>query len=478
LTLQILISKLKKALFIRDFEPVLRDEFIRHMNLTNFRRMMIGLPVIFILIAVYVYFDIRFIIGTGLFPFYLALYGQIVVLSIAVISYLIIRKTLKNPDARSTVFSKQIVFIFFLLFIIIDALGVYSTIKISGSISLYLFTLFAITAFVYFTFSQSLWIYTIGWSIAAVMSIILLHGTFQVLSVVFNLTIFTVLSWLCSRVLFFDLKRIFINRKTIEDKNTELNLAYRSLEEREKIIEAELELARKMQSKFLPSDFSDFPQIGIAVRYLPLIKVGGDIYDICHFGDNSIRILLADVTGHGVEAGLVTMLLKSEYEKRKLSSLDPASVLRELNESFIRTYSGLILLFPAILIDIDLRHGKIVYASAGNINQYLIRSGGEVVVLSKTGPIIGVELQSGYTQRETEYRSGDRLALFTDGLTEEFNEDGDEFGEERVLSMLKESPGPGGLEETIQRIVNEMRNFIGSKGMNDDVTFILIEKMG
>ena len=478
MNIQNIISVLKKALFIRDFEPGIREEFLQHMSFLNIRRLMIGFPVILALILVYLYFDIRFIIGSGAFPFYLALYGHLSIALFSIVSYLIIRKILKKPEARNLNLAKKVVFVFFLLFIIIDGLEVYSTLKISGSITVFLFSLFAITAFIFFSFSQSLWIYIIGWSIGTVMTVIAVNGTFLVLSNIFNISIFTVLSWLCSRVLYYDIKQIFINRRMIEDKNTELHRAYRALEEREKLIEKELELARKMQSNFLPSDFSDFPQISIAVRYLPLMKVGGDIYDICHFSDNSIRILLADVTGHGVEAGLVTMLLKSEYEKRKMSSLDPSSALRELNESFIKTYSGLTLLFPAIIIDIDLGHGKIIYASGGHFDQYMIRAGGEIIVLSSTGTIIGAEIESVYTQREVDYRSGDRLALFTDGLIEEFDHDGNEFGEERLIRHLKDVKSPGGIEESIQRIINDLRNFTGTCPMHDDITLILIEKLG
>ncbi|MCB1160616.1 MAG: response regulator, partial [Leptospiraceae bacterium] len=116
----------------------------------------------------------------------------------------------------------------------------------------------------------------------------------------------------------------------------------------------EIRLARQIQEKLLPINLEEIKGLQFSVKYLPYGELSGDIYDIAEIFPGYIRIFLADATGHGISAALVTMLIKSEYETIKSSFASPAKTLMELNTRFIQNYINLNEIFPAFILDIDL----------------------------------------------------------------------------------------------------------------------------
>jgi len=130
-------------------------------------------------------------------------------------------------------------------------------------------------------------------------------------------------------------------QKTIEDqqqklaaKVKELQEANYSLKAKEKIIRDDLMLARRIQGSVLPRESISISGLKFCIRYLPMYDVGGDIYDIMELPDGRIRIFLADAMGHGIQAALVTMLIKSEYEKAKALLDRPEEIFWIMNSVF------------------------------------------------------------------------------------------------------------------------------------------------
>lgn len=242
------------------------------------------------------------------------------------------------------------------------------------------------------------------------------------------------------------------------------------IKELHNIVKSDLELAKKVQEKIMPVQ-KEIDGLQIRVKFTPMAEVGGDIYDIFEISPGYVRLFLADATGHGVQAALVTMIIKSEYEMLKMNPVLPSELLTALSNKYYRLYNNLVLFFTCIVVDIDLVNKKLIYSSAGHPVQYLIPANGKIMPLGHTGKIIGIFKNNSFNDVEMDIDSNFKLLLFSDGLYEEFNESTEEYGEERVVAMFERySKSP--LDGLISAVCSDLYEFIGDEGLNDDLTII------
>jgi len=256
---------------------------------------------------------------------------------------------------------------------------------------------------------------------------------------------------------------------------SEVDIRARELKRANAIYKEDLFLARQLQQQMLASEGPKrVPGIDIAVTYNALAEVGGDFYSFFEPRKSCLRVFLADATGHGVPAALVTMLIKSEYEKVKMLD-DPVDILQIINESFFSTYGSLTVFFTGIIIDMDTAKGSIKWVSAGHPVQYLVRQG-KCIRLGGRGRIIGVLSDPHFSVESSEFSDDDRLVLFTDGLLEQIDAAGEEYGEARLVSIL-EGKGTGDTAASINNaILASLADFRGTEDQVDDVTIISIHK--
>ena len=132
------------------------------------------------------------------------------------------------------------------------------------------------------------------------------------------------------------------------------------------LIKQDLNFAKRIQKRLLPKDNERVENLRIISRYKPMDEVGGDFFDVTRLDGNIVRILIADATGHGVQAALITMLIKSEYEGLKNVMDSPAKLLQMMNNLFFTKYLHLDTFFSCFIIDIDLQKETLCYASAGH----------------------------------------------------------------------------------------------------------------
>ena len=248
-------------------------------------------------------------------------------------------------------------------------------------------------------------------------------------------------------------------RANIKEKEILTN----KLEHNLNIIQSDLSTAKKIQSNILSKNDKTIGDLEISIRYLPLTDVGGDFFDIAELKPGLTRILLADATGHGIQAALITMAIKTIYEsvKRGLYSVNEA--LYHMNNEFLHSFEN-----------IDTNKNKIRYSSAGHPPQFLV-NGSEIIKMEKTGRMIGVMPQTQYTSKELEFNSSSGLFLFTDGLIEEWNAETEEFGEQR-LEQLIQNAGETPIYKLVDTILDEQRKFIGSTAIQDDFSIIAISR--
>jgi hypothetical protein len=253
----------------------------------------------------------------------------------------------------------------------------------------------------------------------------------------------------------------------------ELDKRWRELSRATAAYKEELYIAGRLQQQLLDlSAFEHIKNLEIRVSYSALTEVGGDFYIVSEPQNSCVRIFLADVTGHGVPAALIAMILKSEYEKVK--SLDNlVQLLDTINEVFTSTYGSMCVFFTCIVMDIDTMAMRLRYVSAGHPNQYLLRNG-ECTPLHGKGRIIGVMTKPGFSLEEIALHEGDRIILFTDGLTEQTNPQGEEYGEARLIDLLRKTKENYGCYELNSAILRDMKDFQQTEETVDDITLISI----
>ncbi|MDH4200845.1 MAG: SpoIIE family protein phosphatase [Spirochaetia bacterium] len=262
--------------------------------------------------------------------------------------------------------------------------------------------------------------------------------------------------------------------KEVTDRTQELNKTLQ-------LMNYDLRVARNIQQNVLLKKENHFEGLLIASAYKPHSEVSGDFFDIAERESGKIRFFIADVTGHGVQAALVTMTLKSEYDFFKGKNLSTEKLMEALNNSFHQKFKGTDIFATAFLLDIDLKNMFIEFSSAGHPAQMLMgdsekekNSGDIIQKMANKGKPLGILADNLYQSSKISVVPGMRLYLFTDGLTETHNEEMQEFGETRLMQAIVETK-EFIIEEQMNSLINTICDFSRNKNLSDDLAFIVAE---
>lgn len=261
--------------------------------------------------------------------------------------------------------------------------------------------------------------------------------------------------------------------KKVEDRTKDLSFALKELEEQKKITDMELDKASIIQQGLYPILGEEWHGIRFACKFEPLAKVSGDYYDIFTLPNESLGVLVADVSGHGIPAALVTTMLKTTVSQITQSSNSTSEILNRLNKrivSFLTTEEYLTAFFLAI----D-KHHEIRFTNAGHQKALLIRhQDGSVEELDSEGMIIGAfETDFAFGEGKNKLLPGDRIAIFTDGIIEGKNEQREEYGLDRLVQLILEESNTD-LDTLIEKIYTDYVEYTQGKS-NDDLTLLLLE---
>ncbi|MFO0736878.1 MAG: SpoIIE family protein phosphatase [Labilithrix sp.] len=237
---------------------------------------------------------------------------------------------------------------------------------------------------------------------------------------------------------------------------------------RDQIIRDNLVHARSFQRAILTAP-PKVPGHRVDVAYQPLDVVGGDIYDVALIDESTVRLFIADATGHGVPAALVTMLLKSAYEFVKHSKRGPASVLQSLNDRVAKAHGNLDVMCTATVVDVDLKTRSVQHACAGHPPPLVVR-GAKVVEMESGGTFVGVEPGRTFPSWTRQLEPGDALYLVTDGIAESRRPNGDFFGDARLHEVLAEANDLG--ENVGEAVLMRLEGWLRPNAMDDDVTIL------
>ena len=264
------------------------------------------------------------------------------------------------------------------------------------------------------------------------------------------------------------------NEKLLTVLRTQVARSRLLQEDRRREAEAahEIEEAREVQRGFVPQEISPIPGCRLAVAWRPSGALSGDYFDVLPFGEGSFGICIADVAGKGMPAALLMSTLQASVRGLAGERLSPESLCRQLNTLVYQTITEnkFITFFYGLLQSPD---RTLRYANAGHCPPILVRRSGAVTRLREGGAVLGVYPEWRYEQGEVALAAGDRLLLFTDGISEALAPDGEEYGEDRLIEMARSDAGgdPEELQRSIMRSVGEFRG----GPLADDATLMVIQ---
>ncbi len=251
-----------------------------------------------------------------------------------------------------------------------------------------------------------------------------------------------------------------------------VNRMSRRLAASEQQRQAQLRKAREIQQHLLPDSLA-VPGAVVAVRYEPAESVGGDLYDVRQLEDGSWVVFLADVTGHGIPAAMNATLLKAQLALACERLTDAVEIMHHINTRFTQlTLAGDFA--TAVLLRFIPGERTLQVVNAGHDAALYRYSSGRVRECKSTGLLLGVDESAEWEVDELETGQGDRVLVYTDGVTETFNAGREMFGRQRVIDLVSESSAetPQAALETLTVRISEYR---GASEQLDDVTAVLIQ---
>lgn len=260
--------------------------------------------------------------------------------------------------------------------------------------------------------------------------------------------------------------RIHALRAQLQQQNTELETWRRTHE-------MDLEAAQITQQAILPSQTPQISGWDVAAHFRPVIQVGGDIYDWIKLPDGGWLFWIADVTGHGASAALLTTLCKLVFRHAVSEADSPCSILRAVNADFFAILRGKSFMTAACMI-VHPDSGEITFSGAGHPPLLIMRKSGEVDELASHGPPIGILARQESGESRAKLEVGDFALLYTDGLYSMMDATGERMTPKQVPALLPKNAISA--EDYLNQTLNAVTVLAQGESLTDDLAAVALRR--
>ena len=250
-----------------------------------------------------------------------------------------------------------------------------------------------------------------------------------------------------------------------------------ALESRDKLValQNELDVASKMQQSILPTSFPETPEYEVFGNMAPARNVGGDFFDIINMDNGRIGLAVADVSDKGVPAALFMMSSRTLLKGSAIGMGAPGDVLGEVN-SLLSDNNETVMFVTLLYAIYDPVSGSLTYSNGGHCNPLVVHSDGTSEELDHTGGVaLGVMPDLEYRENNVTLAPGDTLILYTDGVSEAMNAEGEEFGVDRLRELFSAQP-PTNARQANEAVLQAVSDFAGDTPQSDDVTCLVLRR--
>lgn len=255
-------------------------------------------------------------------------------------------------------------------------------------------------------------------------------------------------------------------RIQLQQQNDELEAWRRNLER-------DLEAARLTQQSLIPQKPPVLPGWDIAACYQPVIQVGGDIYGWLRMADGRTLFWIADATGHGASAALVTTLAKLLFHHGSVEHTEPAEIMEAVNKDF-RSIFGARSFMTAMCVALDPTTGRASVVGAGHPPLLVARKSGPTEAILSSAPPLGLLEQSEFLETNIDLKPGDAFLLYTDGLYGSGNDENPRLSSGRLGEMLQ--PLAANAQALLTRVVSQATMNDGGKAAPDDMAAVAVRR--
>jgi sigma-B regulation protein RsbU (phosphoserine phosphatase) len=270
-----------------------------------------------------------------------------------------------------------------------------------------------------------------------------------------------------------DLKDLEI---TIEKSLKEIEKTKEALSSHDKLIalKQELEIAKVIQTSILPKTFPEKKEFEIFAKMIPAKEVGGDLYDFFMLDKYRLAVVLGDVSGKGIAAAMLMAVSKTLIKATAYKGMPADNVLYEVNNlladdsppnMFVTVFYGVL----------DTRNGSFEYSNGGHNAPFLISSDGNITQLDNIGGLLlGAIKDSEYESNIITLKPDDYLVLYTDGVTEAFNKDDEEYEDKRLIDSLQDA-GKENAGKLVEKVIADVQKFSEGVEQSDDITCLALK---
>jgi serine phosphatase RsbU (regulator of sigma subunit)/N-acetylglutamate synthase-like GNAT family acetyltransferase len=241
-----------------------------------------------------------------------------------------------------------------------------------------------------------------------------------------------------------------------------------------KKVEKQLQIAGEVQARLLPQSPPVIKGYDFAGLCIPTYEIGGDYFDYIQIDKNKLGIAIADISGDGIPAALIMTAFRALLRSQVKQHSNPTELMYLLNaqlteftrkKDFVTAFYGIL----------DLQNHSFDYTNCGHNPPLLFRTNGNVEMLNKGGPSLCIVESPEFRRGKILLDAGDRLVFYTDGVTEIFNNNSEEFGLERLKNVIESTPNtPASV--LLENIVCETKNFSQSEYYRDDYTLVIVNR--
>jgi len=268
--------------------------------------------------------------------------------------------------------------------------------------------------------------------------------------------------------------------RTFNEITSRFRKAQQNIVEQERL-QKEMQVAQEIQKSLLPREVPTAEGFEIGTLYRAAKEVGGDYYDFVWVDDDTLGIVVADVSGKGVPGSLVMTMIRTALRMEARGNKSAKDVVARMN-SFVTDDMKKGMFVTIFYVVLDSRHRVISYASAGHNPMILYRGDSDqTYFLNPKGFPVGIDLgdrslfEKSIGSESIKLKQSDTLVIYTDGITEAMNKDGDLFGEERLLRTIKKH-GHLPPQDFAAMLDQEVADFTGGEAQNDDITLVAIKE--
>ncbi len=237
--------------------------------------------------------------------------------------------------------------------------------------------------------------------------------------------------------------------------------------------EEELNLARRIQRSFLISQFPAMPRLQVHALNVSSKQVSGDFYDVVPAGENGVLLAIADVAGKGMPAALLSSMLQASLRTQANSGAPVSAIMKNINSLVYRS-TAVHQFATFFLAQVEEDTLRMSFTNAGHNHPVIFRRNGERLSLERGGVVVGIMERADYEEDQVVLEPGDRVVLYTDGISEASDGNGELYGEERLYALVQSLPHALSAQQVVERIQEGVRSFVGVQDPADDMTLMVL----